>query len=164
MEIFLFPQRFKLPGIVLLCIGFIGIWIATSNGLINVYRIIAPSKMHNDGGYPYPSNFWEVNKVFQYISMAVAFCGFLFVLFSKEKDEFFKNVRSQSLQFASITMLGLTICAIMYTFFARSETVQNLLPAFVGFNVSGFWILFILHYLYKGYFSGNFQLRSTEKK
>ncbi|CAN5862763.1 hypothetical protein BH24BAC1_BH24BAC1_24610 [soil metagenome] len=148
----LLPPEFKKLGLWMLLLGLLGIWVATSEGLINVYRIIDPAKVWADGSYPYPANFWQVNQLFGYFSVGTIICGLLFFFFSKEKDEFFYKVRLESLQFASITQVSLTFCACIYAFFARSEAMERILPSLVTLSVVCFWILYFLRYSYIVYF------------
>jgi len=148
----LLPPEFKRSGLWMMLLGPLGIWFATSKGLINVYRIIDPAKTYADGSYPYPPGFWQVNQLVAYISLGIVICGLIFFFFSKEKDEFFYNVRLESLQFATISQIGLTFCSCIYAFFTKAEPMENLLPGLIAFSTAGFWVLYIIRYSYIVYF------------
>ncbi|UOG77381.1 hypothetical protein MTX78_23850 (plasmid) [Hymenobacter tibetensis] len=148
----LLPTGFKVPGLWMLLIGPLGVCIATSGGLINVYRVIEPTKAWADGSYPYPSEFWQANTLLAYVSLGITVCGFMFFFFSKEKDEFIYRVRLESLQFASTIQIILTFLACIYFLFAEGVAIESMIPSSVTLSAGGFWILYILRYSYIVFF------------
>ena len=142
------PVRFKITGLNMIAIGLIGNWIAATNGLINLYRVVDPSKTLSDGAYPYPANFWQLNQAVGYCSISLVILGLLLFFFSKEQDEYIYAVRLESIQFAAVAQIGITIGLSLYFLLTASRPLDNYFPTIVMVSVFGFWLLFITRYSY----------------
>lgn len=149
---FLLPSKFRIIGLVMMVAGLAGVWLATSNGLINVYRIIDPAKALANGSYPYPADFWSVNQFVGFASISLTIVGLLAFFFSREQDEFMYRVRLESLQFAAVAQVGVTICLSTYFSFKGDVPLENLMPAIITISIVGFWLLHIIRYSYIVYF------------
>jgi hypothetical protein len=107
-------SRYRAAGVFLAITGFLGLWVASWEGLINVYRIILPGYTLPDGAYPYPANFWDVNAAFGMVSACMLTIGTALVFLAKEPDEYLYKIRLESIQFAVIAQFLVGLIAFAY--------------------------------------------------
>lgn len=148
----LLPAQYRAKGLLAIFTGLIGFMIASNNGLINLYRIIFPDLIMPDGSYPYPAHFWDVNAVFQSVSVCLALVGIIAVFLAKEVDEFFCKIRLESIQFAVYTQFAVSIASLAYFYFAPGYQLVNAFSAILSLGLGSFFVAYVLRYYYSVYF------------
>jgi ABC-type branched-subunit amino acid transport system permease subunit len=151
----LLPENFKVKGLTMIAIAFIGLWISSQNGLINLYRIILPGETLPDGSYPYPPDFWENNLILTYIAAGLMVAGLLCFFLSRERDEFFYKVRLESIQFAIIAQLFIAIALYSCLYLSGIFEMENTLTGILTISFACFWLTFSLRYYYIICFNAN---------
>jgi glucan phosphoethanolaminetransferase (alkaline phosphatase superfamily) len=155
-KLFLLPTGFKANGLTMIFLGLLGLSVASQEGLINVYRILAPGNAIADGSYPYPANFWQINAIFEYTSIALVAVGLLCFFMSRERDEFYYKVRLESIQFAILMQLCVGVVMYCFFYFSGNYQMENTFTAILSVSFAGFWIAHISRYYYM------IRLRSNE--
>ena len=144
--------RYRAAGIFLATAGFLGLWVASWEGLINVYRVILPAYTLPDGAYPYPANFWDVNAVFGIVSACMLTIGAAMVFLGKEPDEYFYRIRLESIQFAVIAQFLVGLIAFAYFYFTPGYQIENTFQGILGMACGTFLVTYVLRYYASIYF------------
>jgi hypothetical protein len=147
-----FSARYRATGIFLTIAGLLCLWVASSEGLINVYRIILPAHTLPDGSYPYPANFWDVNAVFGMVSACMLTVGAAIVFLAKEPDEYFYKIRLESIQFAVVAQFLIGLIAFTYFYFTPGYQIENTFQAILGLAGGTFLVAYALRYYATVYF------------
>ncbi|WP_157488171.1 hypothetical protein [Dyadobacter crusticola] len=148
----LLPAQFRALGLSLVAAGLSGFWIATSNGLINLFRVISPGRVLPDGSYPYPPHFWEVNAVSEIVSLCFIVAGIAAVFLAKEPDEYYYKIRLESIQFAVAAQFVVGLLAFTYFYISPGYQMANAFQSILGMAGSSFVAAYLLHYYFKIYF------------
>jgi hypothetical protein len=149
------PAQYRAKGLLASFTGLIGFLIASNNGLINLYRIVLPDFTMPDGSYPYPAHFWEVNAVFQSVSVCLVLLGIVAVFFAREEDEFFYKIRLEAIQFAMYTQFAACLVSLAYFYFAPGYQLVNAFTAILAVGLGSFFVAYVLRYYYSVYFQAN---------
>jgi hypothetical protein len=150
-----FSGRYRATGIFLAIAGFLCLWVASCDGLINVYRIVLPERTLPDGAYPYPADFWDVNAVFGIISACMLTLGAAMLFLAKERDEYFYKIRLESIQFAVFAQFAAGLTAFAYFYFTPGYQMENTFQAILGFAGGTFLAAYVLRYYANGYFKAD---------
>lgn len=148
----LLPAHYRAKGLLAAFAGLIGFLVASNNGLINLYRIILPGLTRPDGSYPYPAHFWDVNAVFQNVSVCLVLMGIMAVFLAREEDEFFYKVRLESIQFAMYTQFAVSLASFAFVYFSPGYQLVNAFTAILAFGLGSFLIAYVFRYYYSVYF------------
>ncbi|MBO9611190.1 MAG: hypothetical protein J7619_00775 [Dyadobacter sp.] len=138
--------RYRPVGVLLTIAGFLCLWAASCEGLINVYRIILPGHTLPDGSYPYPANFRGVNAVFGIVSACMLTVGAAMVFLAKEPDEYFYKVRLESIQFAVFVQFLVGLIAFAYFYFTPGYQMENTFQAILGLACGAFLVAYPVRY------------------
>lgn len=144
----LIPARYRASGALLALTGLLGFCVASTEGLINVYRIILPGNTSPDGGYLYPPEFWEVNAVLGNVSLFLLAIGMAAVFLAKERDEYLRQIRLESVQFAVYAQFLVGLTAFTYFYFTPGYRIENTFQGIVGLVCGTFLIVYVLRYYY----------------
>lgn len=147
--------RYRAAGVFLAITGFLGLWVASWEGLINVYRIILPAYTLPDGAYPYPANFWDVNAVFGMVSACMLTIGAALVFLAKEPDEYLYKIRLESIQFAVIAQFLVGLIAFAYFYFTPGYQMENTFQGILGMASGTFLVTYVLRYYASIYFNAD---------
>ena len=147
--------RYRAAGVFLAITGFLCLWTASCEGLINVYRIILPGYTQPDGSYPYPANFWDVNAVFGMVSVCMLTLGGALVFLTKEQDEYFYKIRLESIQFAVIAQFLVGLIAFAYFYFTPGYQMENTFQGILGMASGTFLVTYALRYYASIYFNAD---------
>lgn len=150
-----FPARYRATGIFLAIAGFLCLWVASWEGLINVYRIILPGRTLPDGAYPYPANFWDINAAFGMVSACMLTVGAAMVFLAKEPDEYFYKIRLESIQFAVIAQFVVGLIAFAYFYFTPGYQIENTFQGILGLACGTFLAAYVLRYYANSYFKAD---------
>lgn len=151
----LLPAHYRAKGLLAAFTGLIGFLIASNNGLINLYRIVSPDFTMPDGSYPYPAHFWEVNAVFQSVSVCLVLLGIIAVFLAREEDEFFYKIRLESIQFAMYAQFTVSLASLAYFYFAPGYQLINAFAAILALGLGSFFVAYVLRYYYSVYFQAD---------
>ena len=147
--------RYRAAGVFLAITGFLCLWAASCEGLINVYRIILPEYAQPDGSYPYPANFWDVNAVFGIVSACMLTIGGALVFLTKEQDEYFYKIRLESIQFAVFAQFLAGLIAFAYVYFTPGYQMENTFQGILGLACGTFLVTYALRYYTSIYFNAD---------
>lgn len=144
----LLPAHYRTKALFMALAGVTGFSIATTEGLINFYRIILPGNTLPDGGYPYPSNFWEVNSVLESASVCCIVVGIIGLFIVREPDEFYYKIRLESMQFAMYIQFFVMASLFSYFYFSPGYQMINTFQAILGIGFGAFLVAYVLRYYY----------------
>jgi hypothetical protein len=147
-KLLLLPASLKNSGIFAVLVGLAGLWMAETEGLINIYRILWPDRTLPDGSYPYPPEFWSVNSLLSYATTALIALGILLFLFTKEPDEFHYNARLEATQFAVVSGLLGAVLLLGYFVLAPGYQLINTITSILGTGVLAFGTTYVARYYY----------------
>lgn len=148
----LFPTHYRTKGLLAVLTGLAGFLIASNNGLINVYRILLPGNTMPNGSYPYPANFWDVNSVLESGSICFIVLGLIGFFLASEPDEFYYNVRLESIQFAMFTQLAVSLGSFAYFYFMPGYQLVNTFECILALGFGSSLVAYVLRYYYTIYF------------
>lgn len=148
----LFSAPYRATGAVLALTGLSCYCVASTEGLINMYRMILPGNTLPDGTYPYPSDFWEVNAVFGHVSLCFLVIGLITLFLAKEPDEYFYKLRLESIQFAVYAQFLVGLAAFTYFYFTPGYQIENTFQSIVGLVCGTFLVAYVLRYYVNVYF------------
>lgn len=148
----LFSARYRATGLFIAFAGLLGCCVASTEGLINVYRIFLPDQTWADGSYPYPSNFWEVNALLNNVSLCLLAFGIIALLLTKEPDEYFYNLRLESIQFAVYAQFVVGLVVFAYFYFTPGYHIENAFAAIIAFVSATFLLAYLIRYYVIAYF------------
>ena len=146
------PARYRAAGFFLALTGLLCLWVAYSEGLINFYRIILPGNTLPDGSYPYPSNFWDINAVFEKCSLCSLAIGVATAFLAKEPDEYFYQIRLESIRFAVSAQFLVGQIAFGYFYFTPGYRMENTFQDILGLACGSFLVAYVLRYYSMIYF------------
>lgn len=131
--------------------GLLGYWVAATEGLINVYRIILPGDTLPDGSYPYSSGFWEVNAGFSAASLLLLALSLVALFLTREQDEYFHKLRLESIQFAVYAQFVAGMLAFAYFYLSPGYQMGNTFQAISGIACGTFLTAYAGHYYARVY-------------
>lgn len=146
------PARYRANGLFLVLAGLTGFWVASTNGLINLYRVILPGDTLPDGSYPYPANFWEINAALEVGSLCSVAVGIVAVFLAREPDEYFYRIRLESLQFALFAQFLTGLLAFAYFYLVPGYQLANTVQGIMGLSFGSFLVTYVLRYYFVIYF------------
>lgn len=144
--VLLFPSRYRAIGVCVALAGLLGYCVASTGGLINVYRVISSGNTFPDGSYPYPSDFREVNAVFGNASLCFLVLGIIAVFMAREPDEYCYKIRLESIQFAASAQFLTGLAAFAYFYFTPGYRIENTFQAIIGLACGTFLLAYALRY------------------
>ncbi|WP_026632497.1 hypothetical protein [Dyadobacter alkalitolerans] len=151
----LLPTHYRAKGLLAVSIGLTGMLIATNNGLVNFYRILQPERAMNDGSYPYPANFWDINATFLSGAVCLVVVGIIALFLAKEPDEFFYKVRLESIQFAIYVQFIVMLALFAFFYFTPGYQLINTWVSILGLGLSSFFVTYVLRYYYAVFFQSD---------
>jgi len=148
---FSLPVPYRTASLWLLALGVVGVCLTTSNGLINVYRVLDPAPTMPDGSYPYPASFWQLNQALGLLSVGLFSLGSGGFLFARGADEFQQHLRRTALQYAAVTQLVL-LAGLSLSVVVRSDSsLGQAFPLICTAGLVSFWLVYGLCYGYLRY-------------
>ncbi|SDE45909.1 hypothetical protein SAMN04487996_105108 [Dyadobacter soli] len=140
--------RYRAAGVFLALAGLLGFCVASTEGLINVYRIILPGNTLPDGAYPYPPEFWGVNAILSDVSICFLVIGMAAVFLAKERDEYLERIRLESVQFAVYAQFLVGLVAFAYVYCTPGYQIENTFQGIMGMACGAFLVAYGLRYYY----------------
>ena len=151
----LFPARYRAKGAFLALAGLLGFCVASTDGLINVYRVILPGNTLPDGSYPYPPDFWQMNAILEGVSLCFLAAGIATVFLAREPDEYFYKMRLEAIQFAVYAQFVTGLAAFAYAYFTPGYRIENAFQAIAGVACGTFLLAYVLHYYSASHFKSD---------
>ncbi|MCF0051654.1 hypothetical protein LXM25_16415 [Dyadobacter sp. LJ53] len=109
----------------------------------------------NDGSYPYPANFWDINATFLSGALCFVVLGIAAVFLAKEPDEFFYKVRLESIQFAFYAQFIVMLALFAFFYLTPGYQLINTWVSILGLGLSSFFLTYVLRYYYAIFFQSD---------